>query len=80
MAISPLIASKDEYRAVFDRDANGAEPGVRRIQGWIEEGWQAGFDEDGREQLKGRVLGTRKWIGSSDLYAFFTFKGVPCVI
>ena len=65
MILSSLIVSNSVYRQLFSRDCNGAEPGVRRVQGWIQEAWASGFDEEGREQLKGKVLGTRKWIGTS---------------
>ncbi|ORY26720.1 peptidase family C78-domain-containing protein [Naematelia encephala] len=78
MAISALVLANADYRPVFSKEANGADPGVRRVQGWIEEAWHQGFDTMGRDQLKGKILGTRKWIGTSDLYAMFTSKGIPC--
>ena len=93
MAISALLIARPGYRRLFSRDTNGADPGVRRLQGWIEEAWGNGYDRTGRNQLKGKVLGTRKWIGASgkwsfaveiqltslspDLYAMFTSKAVP---
>lgn len=76
MCISALLRSQ-AYQAVFSREKNGAEPGVRRIQGWIEEAWSAGFDAEGSGQFRGRILGTRKWIGPTDLYAMFSYLGVP---
>ncbi|KAL7418476.1 hypothetical protein Q5752_006934 [Cryptotrichosporon argae] len=78
MALSALILAQPAYRPIFSREKNGADPGVRRVQGWIEEAWAAGFDEEGKTQLKGQVLGSRKWIGTTDLYAMFTCLGVPC--
>lgn len=76
------------YRSVFE---NRADPGVRSIQNWIEEAWRAGFDIAGRDQLKGKVAGTQKWIGTTgedgflveltvDLYAMFSYMGIPCVL
>ncbi|WVO12504.1 hypothetical protein L204_100104 [Cryptococcus depauperatus] len=79
MLISTLL-SVPEYQPIFAKDNNGAEPSVRRIQGWIEEAWAQGYDPDGREQLGGNILGRKKWIGPSDLYAMFTYKGIPCRI
>lgn len=92
MAISAMM-QLPHYQKVFARSENGADPGVRRVQGWIEEAWAEGFDQEGKQQLKGKVLGTRKWIGttgqdcpkyriaradiSPDLYAMFTYKGIP---
>ena len=77
MVISALMLHSPAYRTIFDSSNNGADPGIRRVQGWIEEAWAAGFDPDGRRQLKGKVLGTRKWIGTSELYAMFSYKGIP---
>ncbi|EIW71780.1 hypothetical protein TREMEDRAFT_67959 [Tremella mesenterica DSM 1558] len=77
MSISALLISRPAYRPVFSKEANGAEPGVRRIQGWIEEAWEEGYDRQGAEHFKGKLLGSRKWIGTSDLYAMFTSKGIP---
>ncbi|KAK8853139.1 hypothetical protein IAR55_003840 [Kwoniella newhampshirensis] len=79
MALSAIL-SVPAYRPLFARENNGAEPGVRRVQGWLEEAWREGYDPEGRAQLKGKVLGSRKWIGPSDLYAMFTYKGIPCEI
>lgn len=78
MALSALLVSQPAYRLLFSREIIGSDPGVRRIQGWIEEGWGNGYDRVGRGQLKGKVLGTRKWIGTSDLYAMFSARGIPC--
>ena len=67
MIISALLQFpfRPEYRAVFDPEKNGSDPGVRRVQGWIEEAWAEGFDPEGRAHFRGKVLGTRKWIGTS---------------
>jgi hypothetical protein len=65
MAISALILARPEYAKTFSKETNGSEPGVRRTQGWIEEAWGDGFDAVGKEQLRGKVLGTRKWIGTT---------------
>lgn len=77
MLISALMVHDPTYRRLFDRDVQGAEPGVRRVQGWIEEAWSAGYDREGCNQLRGKVLGTRKWIGTTDLYSMFSYLGVP---
>ncbi|KAG8867414.1 hypothetical protein FRC20_005817 [Serendipita sp. 405] len=36
-----------------------------------------GFDLVGAEQLKRRLVGTRKWIGAAELYTAFTHRGIP---
>ncbi|EAL19277.1 hypothetical protein CNBH3760 [Cryptococcus deneoformans B-3501A] len=79
MSLTSLL-SVPSYAPLFSKSINGAEPGVRRVQGWIEEAWEEGYDPEGKQQLGGTVLGRRKWIGPSDLYAMFTYKGIPCII
>lgn len=77
MIISALVVHDPAYKRLFGRDVQGADPGVRRVQGWIEEAWAAGYDREGCNQLRGKVLGTRKWIGATDLYSMFNYLGVP---
>jgi hypothetical protein len=68
MAITALIQSKPAYRQPFSENDNGSNPGVRRIQGWIEEAWMNGFDPHGKKHFKGTLLGRRKWIGTSGMF------------
>lgn len=77
MALTSLLQAKPAYRKPFSEVDNGASPGVRRIQGWIEEAWGMGYDPEGKKHFKGKLLGSKKWIGTSDLYAMFVYKGVP---
>ncbi|KAJ7445762.1 peptidase family C78-domain-containing protein [Mycena galericulata] len=43
---------------------------------WIEDAWGAGFDPEGAGELK-NLVGTKKWIGTSDLQVAFTSRGIP---
>ncbi|KAH9901238.1 peptidase family C78-domain-containing protein [Cubamyces lactineus] len=52
-------------------------PGVRNLQKTLEEAWQKGYDEEGAEQLQHRLVDTKKWIGTADIYVAFTYRGVP---
>ncbi|KAI0336376.1 DUF1671-domain-containing protein [Cubamyces sp. BRFM 1775] len=52
-------------------------PGVRNLQKTLEEAWQKGYDEEGAEQLKHRLVDTKKWIGTADIYVAFTYRGIP---
>ncbi|KAI0093943.1 peptidase family C78-domain-containing protein [Irpex rosettiformis] len=52
-------------------------PGVRRLQALIEEAWKEGYDEEGANQLKHKLSGTSKWIGTAELYVAFTYRGIP---
>ncbi|EAU88402.2 hypothetical protein CC1G_05168 [Coprinopsis cinerea okayama7 len=51
-------------------------PSVRNLQGWIEDAWDKGFDTEGKAQLK-HLVGTRKWIGTADLWVAFSSRGIP---
>ncbi|KAF9456722.1 peptidase family C78-domain-containing protein [Collybia nuda] len=51
-------------------------PGIRNLQSWIEDAWKDGFDHHGAQELK-NLVGTHKWVGTSDLWVAFTFRGIP---
>lgn len=65
MLLSALILFHPSYASLFSRESNGSDPSLRRVQGWLQEAWTGGWDPDGRQHFRGRVLGTRKWIGTS---------------
>ncbi|EGN96104.1 hypothetical protein SERLA73DRAFT_185648 [Serpula lacrymans var. lacrymans S7.3] len=52
-------------------------PGVRNLQLWIEGAWQAGYDRAGAKDLKHNLCGTKKFIGTAELYVAFTCRGIP---
>ncbi|KAI0807167.1 peptidase family C78-domain-containing protein [Fomes fomentarius] len=52
-------------------------PGIRNLQILLERAWRAGYDDEGAAQLDRRLVDTNKWIGTSDLYVAFTFRGIP---
>ncbi|TFK25036.1 hypothetical protein FA15DRAFT_591235, partial [Coprinopsis marcescibilis] len=51
-------------------------PSIRNLQTWIEDAWGKGFDREGQKQLK-TLVGTRRWIGTADLYVAFSSRGIP---
>lgn len=68
-------------------------PSIRNLQQWIEIAWDigrhlfrslsmlpselcSGFDPEGKTQLK-KLVGTRKWIGTADLWIAFASRGIP---
>ncbi|KAJ7702364.1 peptidase family C78-domain-containing protein [Mycena rosella] len=51
-------------------------PSVRNLQQWIEDAWKAGFDPEGKRELK-KLVDTKKWIGTSDVQVAFTSRGIP---
>ncbi|KLT38768.1 DUF1671-domain-containing protein [Cutaneotrichosporon oleaginosum] len=74
---SLLLLPNSPYTSLFSGES---EPSVRTIQNWINEAWRAGYDPAGRAHFKGKIVGTSKWIGPSDLYAMFSYLGVPCTV
>ena len=48
-------------------------PSIPRLQQVIEEAWRAGFDRAGCEQLGGRLVNLRKWIGATEIATFLSF-------
>ncbi|KAG0251771.1 hypothetical protein BG011_007378 [Mortierella polycephala] len=67
------------------RNANSAIPGaivptIPELQRQIEYAWACGFDPPGAEQLKHKVEGTRKWIGTTEAWCVLCSLGVRCSI
>ncbi|KAI0361938.1 DUF1671-domain-containing protein [Trametes cingulata] len=52
-------------------------PGILNLQELLEEAWKRGFDQEGAQQLQHKLVGTKKWIGTADLYVAFTYRGIP---
>ena len=53
-------------------------PSISKLQRIIEAAWQAGFDRMGCEQLGGRLLNTRKWIGATEIFTFLSYCKIDC--
>ncbi|KAJ6500449.1 peptidase family C78-domain-containing protein [Mycena sanguinolenta] len=51
-------------------------PGVRNLQQWLESAWSDGFDPEGAKELR-PIVGSKKWIGTSDVQVAFTSRGIP---
>lgn len=49
---------------------------IHEIQDGIEQAWHNGYDVEGASQLHWKVSGTKKWIGTTEAYAFLSFKGL----
>ncbi|TBU65997.1 peptidase family C78-domain-containing protein [Dichomitus squalens] len=54
-----------------------SSPGVRNLQILIERAWRDGYDEEGAKDMDRKLVGTKKWIGTAELYVAFTYKGIP---
>lgn len=49
---------------------------ISRLQSLIENAWAKGFDVQGADQLGGKLVSTRKWIGATEIVAFMTANNV----
>ncbi|KAH8829574.1 peptidase family C78-domain-containing protein [Flagelloscypha sp. PMI_526] len=79
MACTALAAQskQPEYKTILDAHP---PPGVRNLQLWLENAWNAGYDAQGAAQLGGTIHGTNKWIGVSDLWVAFAYVGIPTTL
>ena len=54
----------------------GGIPSIPDLQEIAEKAWSAGFDPEGFKHFKGKLVGSRRWIGTSEVYVMLTFLGV----
>ena len=59
---------------------NNRPPSIPRLQQLLERAWQQGFDAAGRDQLGGRVSGSRKWIGATEIYSLLASARIKAEI
>jgi len=55
-------------------------PSIPRLQQVLETAWRAGFDRAGCEQLGGKIVNTRKWIGATEIFTMLTYWGINAKI
>ena len=84
MVLSCLL-HKSHFRDVLAANIlcnknNITMPSISKLQKLIEDAWQEGFDKMGYEQLGGRLVNTRKWIGSTEIFTFLSYCGIDCEI
>ncbi|XP_065649041.1 zinc finger-containing ubiquitin peptidase 1 isoform X5 [Hydra vulgaris] len=65
MLISSLFEN-DQYKL---KEIIPDIPSIPKIQALIEKAWSEGYDPTGKEQLDGKLQGTRKWIGTTEVCA-----------
>ena len=51
-------------------------PTITEIQTAVEQAWQAGFDPEGALHFKHKLIGSRRWIGTSEVYVYCTWLGI----
>ena len=79
MVLSCLVRQPGPRAALASRLGPGM-PSIPSLQAAIEAAWRDGFDQAGREQLGGRLLNTRKWIGSTEVWALLSYCGLQVEI
>ncbi|KAG0210207.1 hypothetical protein BGX28_009512 [Mortierella sp. GBA30] len=55
-------------------------PTITDLQKQLEYAWKCGFDRPGAEQLKHKVEGTKKWIGTTEAWSVLCSLGIRCSI
>ncbi|XP_040572651.1 zinc finger-containing ubiquitin peptidase 1 isoform X2 [Lepeophtheirus salmonis] len=61
-----------KFNLISSHDLNCVSPSICTLQKAIEKAWKSGYDTVGGEQLGGKLHQTRKWIGATEIVAFFT--------
>lgn len=49
---------------------------IEQMQQIVEEAWKAGFDPPGKRHFNGKLVGSKRWIGTSEVYVLFTWLGI----
>ncbi|KAJ2062710.1 hypothetical protein GGI17_002217 [Coemansia sp. S146] len=71
-----MLISSLMHQAPVSRMPTEAVPQVRQLQEMLELSWRDGYDRDGADQLDHRAMGTRKWIGTTEIYCILAHLGV----
>ncbi|XP_063985146.1 zinc finger-containing ubiquitin peptidase 1-like isoform X3 [Diachasmimorpha longicaudata] len=61
-----------------DNPLRSSMPSISRLQRMIEWAWAQGFDVQGAEQLGGKLVNTRKWIGATEVVTLFSSLRIRC--
>ncbi|CAM6048121.1 unnamed protein product [Sphagnum compactum] len=75
MISSYLLAGDDEVReALFG--GVGFVPDISALQQWLEIAWAKGFDTQGADHFSWKIVGTHKWIGTTECATLLRSFGV----
>ncbi|CAO3571123.1 unnamed protein product [Mortierella alpina] len=83
MMLSYVVNQGVAARQDGSSPASGAAitiPTIEELQRQLEYAWQSGFDPPGAEQLKHKVEGTKKWIGTTEAWSVLCSLGIRCSI
>ncbi|KAJ1673513.1 hypothetical protein EV182_005085, partial [Spiromyces aspiralis] len=57
-----------------------AIPDIYKLQQVLQDAWLAGFDPQGAEFFGHRILGSKEWIGTTEIYCLLSYMGIKCYI
>ncbi|KND04835.1 hypothetical protein, variant 2 [Spizellomyces punctatus DAOM BR117] len=55
-------------------------PEIATLQSMAESAWRAGFDQMGASHFSGRLVGSRKWIGATEIAATLLWMGIRVTV
>jgi zinc finger-containing ubiquitin peptidase 1 len=73
MMISNLLQNPMYNEVLKTAMGSTTMPSISRLQKMIENAWQDGFDEQGKEQLGCKLHNTRKWIGATEIVTLLSW-------
>ncbi|XP_057813119.1 uncharacterized protein LOC131027146 [Cryptomeria japonica] len=73
--LSSHLIEKEEMKDVLFGGASFV-PCILALQKWLELGWRKGFDVQGAQEFGWNIIGTCKWIGSTECAALFRSFGL----
>lgn len=79
MVCSHLLIERPEARDVLF-GGSGYVPEIGSLQRWLEVAWQRGFDVVGSNYFKGKIYGSKQWIGTTECAALLCFFGLRAKI
>uniref|UniRef100_A0A7N0UPD4 UFSP1/2/DUB catalytic domain-containing protein n=1 Tax=Kalanchoe fedtschenkoi TaxID=63787 RepID=A0A7N0UPD4_KALFE len=75
MLSSHLLMERKEARSVLFGGA-GFVPNIASLQRWLEIAWKRGFDTLGSDQFENTLIGSKKWIGTTECATLFRSFGL----
>ena len=79
MVSSHLLKERPEAREVLF-GGSGYVPEIGSLQRWLEVAWQRGFDLVGSNYFKGKIYGSKNWIGTTECAAILCSFGLRAKI
>lgn len=85
MLLSCLV-HRDDYKKHLQKFWEGRDivadaiPSIKHLQLYIQNAWREGFDETGALQLGHSLVGTRKWIGGTEVATLLSYLKIRCFL